>query len=1723
MKRLWLAMAFVLGLGLSGAVRMSLAQDDPASEIDLPGLQSDADAFAAKLKQAFPAGASDDQKSQASDAAQAALQSGDMARALPALETLVGAEGDDAGWQAWLALARAEIGVTPPRPARALQAAWMAFTKIDQSSQTAARDQVSALQVMNQALRALHQPVPELEVLQAIARREPNDPAAQQAAALAQQAAGIVFRRLSTDAEAFPARACIGFLGNPSSAPDFHPGDWVRLAPPLKDAAVTLESHRICITGLPAGATTTVTLLRGMPGDQGIALHQDLAVRVAMPDRQPRLVFDNGRYLQPRGAAATVALDVVNLSAVKLTLVRIAERNLLNVMTTYPPGQVLDSYAGTNLAQNQGKVVWTGSAPVSGFTRNALEHVVLPLPPVMTAPGLYALVVGPGDGTPFPEGSAPGAVQMILRTDLAPTVWHGADGDTVQLRSYATGLPVPGAAIDLIATDNEILASATTDAEGLARFAEPLLDGQNGLAPAAMHIRGADGDFTRLGLTAPDFDLSDRGVSGAPQPGPIDPFIWTDRGIYRPGETVQLMALIRDESGQPADLPLHLVVTRADGRVYQDSVPPRAADDSLHVAVTLSAGAPFGSWTASLKTDPNGPDIASQSFQVDAFVPPRLAVDFPHAPAMLIPGRVTQVPVAARFLYGAPGSGLSGSGAVTLAPDPTPFPAFAAYQFGLTDDPFAGTHATPDLATTDAEGATSLPVDLSTLPDTSRALQAQLAATVNDPAGRGVAADITIPVQPAAPMIGIAEDFADGAVNEGSPAGFRIVAVGPDGQRVALPVQIRLVRQEADWRLAVNNGQASYETVWRDEPVFSQDITLPAAGGPYAFSRALPFGRYRLQVLQASGGLAASSVIFYAGWAVGDNPDVPARVSVRSDRRSYAPGDVATIHVEAPYAGPATVLVMTDRVKRLMNVTPAASTFDVTVPVAADWGPGAYIGVHVFRPGGTDGRTAPDRAIGLTWLALDPKPRTLPLAIDPAPLYRPRTTATILVHTAPGAWVTLATVDEGILGLTDFRTPDPLDHYFGQRTLGVGIHDDWARLLTPAGAANTILRQGAGGDLGPTGPIPQTIVSLFDGPVQAGPDGVVRFPVSLPDFDGELRLMAVGWAGDKTGSTAKDITVRDPLIAEPLLPRFLAPGDQAQIGILLQNLELPAGLVSIHLSASGAISLPGGDPAPVTVTPQSRAVLPVQMVATAAGTGTLTFDVAGPGGFQATHRAAISVHPARAPIALVTPLTLAPGETRALAPETSAFLPGTWTAHASFGLGVRYDAAALVRALAAYPLNCLEQVTSRGLPLAMLRDGSAAGHDRAGQLETATEAVLDRQRYDGAFGLWSSTDDAQPWLTAYATDFLLRARDAGAAVPPSAITQALGWLTNAVAAPPQSPSDLAAQAYALYVLALAGEAPAGAIRVAADAIGAEPTPLARAQIAAALARLGEADEARSVFGAVLQNPGRADWSADYGSALRDQFATAVLVQESGLLPGRLPIIRAALPGADLNPDALNTQEQAWGGAAAAALGAGAPPVSLIADGRSLGPAPTLSVALGGATSIRNPGKVPLPGSLVVQGVPAKPLAAARQGMQVKRQFFALDGSSLNPDKLAQNTVFLMVIDGRATDGQAHQAMLIAGLPAGWEIAGRFPGGTVTGMGWLGTLATPDAQAAADDRYAAALTLGADQPGFRLAVMLRAVTPGDYEYPGMVLADMYRPAIFARQNTVRITVLPPASP
>src|SRR5579863_1472642 len=1676
-----------------------------ADDFTLPGLDSDANAYESTLTSHFPAGGTPAARKQSEAQAAAAIKKQDWPAAVAALERRIG-QGDATSDQ-WMALAEAEMHRTPPDAKHALQAAWQSYSAVDTGPK-----QVPALLLMADALRLMDRPAQAIQALETAAELTPDNKAIVAKLDETRRATGILVRRVTTESEAEPPRACVEFTVAPVRRDDFHAEDWVKLTPPIAGAAVTREGDQICVSGLPSGATTRITLRAGMPGEAGLSLVKDTSLNIAMANRQPRIDFDTRMFLLPRGQTPAISLSTVNLSSVKLTLSRLTERNVIGWVRDQKLGQPVEASDADNIGEQDGRIVWQGSAAIPNWVANRTAHTALPMPDALASagPGLYALIARAGDGTP----NAQSAVQMILRTDFAPTVWRGADGLTVQVRGYSDVLPRASVTLRLLAQNNEILGETTTDADGVGRFAAPLLHGDGATAARAVEVLGGD-DYTLLDLSSAAFDLSDRGVSGLPHPGPLDAYVWLDRGIYRPGETVQVMAIVRDDAGKPADIPVHVIIKRPNGQVYLDTTPARAAEASIHLPVALSPGAPAGNWSIEVKADPGLPPIGMAEFRVDAFVPDRMAVDIGPSAGPIVPGKPYSLPVTARRRFNQHAALPTGEGPMRLLIDPAPFPALAGYLIGLVSETYAPDATELKVPDTDEQGHATVAIAVPRAPDITHPLKASITIGVNDPSGHASLATTEIPLRPAGNLIGIKPAFADNAVNAGTEAGFDIAAVNPAGTGIALKARLRLVRERPDWRLVMHGSLARYETVWRDEPLETEAIGIPA-DKPFHFAKTLDFGRYRLEVLEDNG-MAATSMRFRSGWVSSDNPDVPDQVDVSADRKLYAPGDTARIHISPPFAGQATVLVLTDRVHSVRDLAVPAGGTDVDVPVSADWGPGAYVTVHVFRTA-ADAKSRPSRAIGLAWVGIDPGVRKLPVTFEVPDKYPPRARAAIKVHATPGAWVSLAAVDEGILRLTRFVSPDPSDHFLGRRKLGLDIRDDWGRLIAPPDGAATVLHQG--GDEGSfvLPEIPQKTVTLFDAPVQAGPDGVAELPLDFPDFNGQVRLMAVAWHGTSIGAASTDVYVRDPLVAEPLLPRFLAPGDQARLTLLLQDIELPAGEQAVTFSVVGPLEITGEKRLAATLGPNAQALPFTTLTATGAGRGVIHLDVVGTGGFHIQRETAILVRPARGATTMVAAGELAPGAEMQLAPPLDRFVPGTWKASATFGGVVHYDVAGLVQSLDDYPLWCLEQATSRGFPMALLQDGPVAGPDRAARLQQAVGFVLDRQRFDGGFGLWSASEDAEPWLSIYATEFLIRARQAGAAIPDQALIDAEKFVAGAADEPGDKPEDMAAQAYRLYVLALAGQGRPGAARVMEARLNALPTPLAKAQLGAALALAHDEPRAEAAFAAALAAPARKWWAFDYGTALRDQAAIAVLLKESDLPGDQLKKLIEALPGADLSPDALSTQEQSWAAAAGAVLSRGAAQAHIAAGGKDLPEAPTVSVALSGPASARNLSDQPVWRAVSVTGVPVSPLPAARSGMRITRQFKTLDGQTLDLDHLKQNQVFVLVLDGKAEDGQPHRAMVQQGWPAGWETAGKMSSGDVPGMAWLGKLSDTEAQPAADDRYAAVVALDADHPEFHLAVRVRAVTPGTFELPGAEVADMYRPAVFARQAAGRINIV-----
>jgi uncharacterized protein YfaS (alpha-2-macroglobulin family) len=880
---------------------------------------------------------------------------------------------------------------------------------------------------------------------------------------------------------------------------------------------------------------------------------------------------------------------------------------------------------------------------------------------------------------------------------------------------------------------------------------------------------------------------------------------------------------------------------------------------------------------------------------------------------------------------------------------------------------------------------------------------------------------------------------------------------------------------------------------------------------------------------------------FDAGWYAEASADTPDLLEIALDKPEYAPGESMTVAVTARTAGKVTLNVIGDRLIPTVTQDVAAGTARLRVPVGNDWGTGAYVVATLRRPLDTRAERMPSRAIGVQWFAINRKARTLALDLQLPPLLRPNSALRIPVTVgglSPGeeARIVVAAVDVGILNLTAYKPPAPDDYYLGQRRLTADIRDLYGQLIDGMQGTRGQIR--TGGDAGAVelqgSPPTQKPLAFYSGVVTVKPDGTAEVVFDIPDFAGTARVMAVAWSKDKVGKAVGDVTIRDPVVLTATLPRFLLNGDRGTMHLDLDNVEGQAGDYRIEVRSEGVGVVANVAPQSLRLNSKQRSSVTVPLSAPAAGDASVTVRISGPGGYTLERNYPLTVRPATQILARRTVKPLAKGESLNLSSDLfTDLVPGTGSVAVSVGLSTALDAAALLAALDRYPFGCSEQIASRALPLLYVNDLASSAHlalDTAvdQRIRDSIDRLLARQGSNGSFGLWSAGGD-DLWLDAYVTDFLTRARERGFAVPDVAFKLALDRLRNFVGNAEDPAKDGGRNlAYALYVLARNGAAPVGDLRYFADTkLDAIATPIAKAQIAAALGMLGDRARAERVYAAALTSiaprPVLDYGRTDYGSVLRDAAALVTLASE-----GAAP--RATVLGAVERVEAArgltrytSTQENAWMVLAARALAKDAQTVALDVGGEKTQGAFNRSLR---ASDLQQPLKVTNAGDAAVQavvtvsGAPLVSEPAAENGFKIERKYYTLDGKPADARKAKQNDRFAVVLKITEPQPQFGRIIVADYLPAGFEIDNpRLVSSGDTGtLAWIEDAQEPVNAEFRDDRFSAAFERKSGDPSvFTVAYVVRAVSPGRYVHPQAYVEDMYRPDRFGRTGTGTVEV------
>ncbi|MFT7775973.1 alpha-2-macroglobulin family protein [Roseateles sp.] len=1276
-----------------------------------------------------------------------------------------------------------------------------------------------------------------------------------------------------------------------------------------------------------------------------------------------------------------------------------------------------------------------------------------------------------------------------------------------QLDVFATSLKSGGALsgieLSLVDEAGKALAQAQTDGDGHAVFTGA--DGKVGDKARAVLARRGGKEMSLLSLRDAALDLSEFDATGHPSRS-NKLFVYAGRDLYRPGESFQVSVLARDADGKPLPkpLPVTLTVKKPDGSklVEQLVQPGKTGTGYYQQAIALPADAPTGGWTLQARIDPGAktPD-AQWAFKVEEFLPERMKLALAAPEATLAGDAGVTVQVQGDYLYGAPAAGnrlqASAYSERLLMPLPTKLPGFV---FGdLADDKAKNRIDLPEQEL-DADGKAS--VDIATaFGERKSPMKLRAAFSLLESGGRPVVRTLERSWWPAPVLVGARPLFDRNVAPENGLAEFELARVDAAGNfKPAKEVQLKLIYEERQWYWRYDDGRGwnSGFTV-NEELVEARSLALTART-----KIALPvrWGRYRLEVADPDTGLALRYG-FYAGYGAQDADDIgnrPDRVQLKLQGAPFKPGDVAKLAIKPPHDGEAIVTVEGDRVLWTKRIPVKASGTDLSIPISTDvaWArQDLYVTVAAFRPGSQGDRVTPARALGLVHLPLNREDRKARVALGVPAKTQPSVPLPVSVK-APQlagkpAIVTVSAVDVGILNITNFKTPDPQDFFFGKHRYGADMLDLYGRLIEKM--EGNVAKQRFGGDAGKrdTQSMPRKVllVDLFSGPVQLDAKGEATVNLKLPDFNGTLRVMAAVSSADSYGSAQADTVVAAPLVAELNMPRFVSPGDKATIALDVTNLSGAAQDVKVAVTAGGPLKISGGTE-PIRLNDKQRQILRFQVEALDAwGVAPITVKVSA-GALNLTREAALQVQP-------VTPLTresrrvrLEPGATQAL---DKALLDAYWSGSASVSLSVSntppIDIKDQVQGLLMYPYGCLEQTTSSAYPLVFIDDDAAKRwglkplprEERAKRLDAAFARLAGMQQPKGGYGLWAASGAYEGWLSAYVTGFLQDARDAGFAVPEVMLKRSLDNLLEQFQRAPAQQTQPAKEprrddkgriadwrdaetlrlahqrfaeaAHAGYILAREQKAPLATLRTLHDQYRSHAlSPLPLVQLSLALKLMGDENRAKAAledavtrgYGYQPDDPNNywGQWLGDYGSKVRDRALAYALLLRHKVAHERRENLLFDLSEDFGRRNYYSTQERlalflavqaATDGAGKddawkAALAVGAKTDAW--TGTGVGQQGFAPAQLKSGITLKNEGSTPLYVDVTAQGYPTRPLTPTSDRISVERTMFTTDGKPVTARQFTTGEMFVVRLRVKASQN-IKDGLVVDRIPAGFEI------------------------------------------------------------------------------------------
>ena len=1493
-------------------------------------------------------------------------------------------------------------------------------------------------------------------------------------------------------------------------------------------------------------ADLQLTLDAGIRTAEGEKLPAAFTRIFPLSEEAPAVTIPLSGSILPDRDRLILPFDAVNLAAVEVRIVKIYEKNVLMYLQDNDLGE-------TGSLRRSGRLVYRGDIPLdasknlhkwnrhsidlSGLLKKepgAIYRIRLSFrqdqslyggkKPMLSTSALTGTPTAEDEATwdtPSPyywdndydwdaynwdEADDPTKPSFYMDSDRFPAVQLFAS-DLGLLAGYAEGdklwvtvtdllsaKPVGGASLEVFDYQLQRIGSGQTNGKGLAEVSVTR-------KPFAV-VAKAGGSVAYLKVTSGnERSLSRYDVGGEVLQKGLKGFVYGERGVWRPGDVLHLTLLLNDRGkalpeGHPATLELYT----PEGQFYS-RLTRKGVDGFYSYSVPTKADDPTGYWNAYFKV---GGSTFHKTVHVETVKPNRLKINTSY-PSVLEGGMTVTVHTSASWLSGGAAEGAPVRAQMTLRKGrPSPFKGFEQYSFNNPSSNFTTAEYTLFTGKLDHNGEGAVQLTLPSAKAAPGMLDAFIVTSVEESGGDESFTTESLSYSPYSAYVGIRVPEGE-YLETDKDHSIRLAVVDAAGQRVkGHQVEYAVFRTGWNWWWDNPGGEL-------DSYVAGPSVTKMTGGTLTSASQDVSFtlreeypkwGRYLILARDKQSGHVSGRLVTidwpeYRGRSARKDPESLTMLTFSTDKPSYKAGEKATVYIPAAQGGQALVsLENGSGVLRREWVPTGSQDTPWSFTVEPEMAPNIYVHITLLQPYGASANDLPLRLYGVQRVKVENPASHLEPVISMPDQLRPEQEFTIKVSERSGKPMTytLAVVDEGLLDLTAFKTPDPWSQMYKSEALGVKTWDLYDQVIGAfSGRFNPLAAIGGDEDAVRSARKDNRFnpVVLFVEPrtLQKGSENVT---LKLPQYVGSVRVMLVAGHDGAFGSTDKTVPVQSPLMVVTTLPRVLGSSEEVAVPVNVFAMESSVREATVTVKASGPVALTGPATQKVQFSGKGDKLVSFGLKATGEGVAQISVEASG-SGHKASETIALTVRNAHPEVATVERFTLEPGQSRALkgGEKVSLQLAGF----------PALNARELYLKMRNYPYDCSEQLAARGLTLLQLLPllSEADAAEAREQIPLLVNKLYARQSADGGFSYWGGSPSGG-WVTSMAGHFLTEASKAGFEVNAGVLKNWKGFQQKTSQTYRVSGNKTHAhldEAYRLYTLALAGapsQSGMNRLRESGD-IGQQ----ARYMLAGAYALAGKAQTA----GQVLEGLGR-DFpeytpnTLTYGSSTRDKMVALDALVLSGRVADALALAVDGLPSRG-----LSTQESAFAAVAYRHLYEQVPTSVIkaslgtqdVVSSKSL-----VSLPVTADASVRSNSEGTLYGALV--SITREPVQkAVSNGLKLEVKYLDEGGASVQPASLVQGTRLRATVKvSNAAGRDLENLALSVRIPSGWEIVNdRLAGGTPDD-GY-------DHKDIRDDRVNWFFALPAGRYK-SFTVQLRAAYEGVYELPAVVCEAMYEPGVNA---------------